>query len=114
VKITKDNVAAIQGSISYPSNLGTPKPDKNKSINNGTDWNNQAYEKLILFNNLFGIILKKVIKIPKIPPPTKAISDKYIVNLQAAINWDIIIPSGLPKMFINKSSITKLFYQVKF
>ena len=41
-----------------------------------------------------------MIKIPKIPPPTKAISDKYIVNLQAAINWDIMIPSGLPKMFI--------------
>jgi len=59
-------------------------------------------------------LIKKVIKIPKIPPPTKAISDKYIVNLQAAINWDIMIPSGLPKMFINKPSITKLFYQVKF
>ena len=42
VKITKDIVAAIHGSMSYPSNRGTPKPHKNKSIKSGTDWNNQT------------------------------------------------------------------------
>ena len=68
----------------------------------------------MLFKNLLGIILSKVIKPPKIPPPMNAINERYIVNLQAAINWLNIIPSGFPNRLINKSSIMNLFFQVYF